>query len=68
MINSALPWCLHEVRGTAWGPWVETSRSSPKKTPSTPNPILDSDNFGTVKFPLQDKGKAIHYKKIFTRM
>lgn len=25
--------------------------------------MLDSDNFGTVKFPLQDKSKTIHYKK-----
>lgn len=49
----ALPWCLQEVRGTPWGPCVETSRSSPRNTPSTPKPILDSDNFGTVKFPLQ---------------
>lgn len=47
------PWCFHEVRGTALGPWVETSRSSPRNTPSTPNPILESDNLGTVKFPLQ---------------
>ncbi|TNN81751.1 hypothetical protein EYF80_007880 [Liparis tanakae] len=57
--DSALPLerCgeTEEVRGTAWGPWVETSRSSPRNTPSTPNPILDSGNFGTVKFPLQDK-------------
>lgn len=37
------------------GPCVETSRSNPRNTPSTPNPILDSDNFGTVKFPLKDK-------------
>lgn len=66
-LHSALPWWLQEVRGTAWGPWVETSRSSPRNTPSTPNPILDSVNFGTVKFPLRDKSKATHQHMMHQR-
>lgn len=57
LLRAALPWRFQEVRGTLCGPWVETSRRSPRKTPSTPNPILDSESFGTVKFPLQEHKK-----------
>lgn len=51
--NPAIPWCLQEERGTVWGPWVDTSSRSPRNTPSTTDPILDSGNLGTVKFPLR---------------